>query len=114
MQKKKRITSLVNESPVEMFEGFFRTTLVYNEQLMLCHFSLKKGAEIKLHKHEAVQNGYVLKGKVELLSESGDSIIAEPGSSYVFDSNEVHGALALEDSEYIESFTPTRPEYIVE
>ncbi len=111
---KKKITTLENEKgqTVEMFDGFYRTTLTYNDELMLCHFRLDKGAEIPLHHHAAVQNGYVLKGKIKLLSEDEDSfVIAESGSAYVFDSEEVHGAVALEDSEYVESFYPVRPEY---
>jgi quercetin dioxygenase-like cupin family protein len=113
MNLKKKITTLEKEreNTVEMFEGFYRTTLTYNDDIMLCHFSMKKGAKIPLHHHVAVQNGYVIKGKIELLSEEGESIIAQEGTSYVFDSEEVHGALALEDSEYVETFYPIRPEY---
>ncbi len=112
--KKKRIAIKTNEKPVEMFPGFFRTTLTYNDELMLCHFSLNKGAEIPLHNHDAVQNGYLVSGKVELRSKDGSSLVIEPGTSYVFDSNEVHGAVALEDSEYVETFYPVRPEYYPE
>ncbi|MGE4284530.1 MAG: cupin domain-containing protein, partial [Clostridia bacterium] len=112
MEQKKRITCVNEEKAVEMFDGFFRTTLVYNEQMMICHYSMKKGAQIPLHNHVAVQGGYVIKGKVELLAEDGNNIIVEAGGAYVFDSQEVHGALAVEDSEYVETFTPIRPEYI--
>lgn len=97
---------------VEMIPGIFRTTLAYNDEIMLCHFTMKKGAKIPLHTHEAVQNGYVIKGKVRFFTEENDSIIVEPGSAYVFDSNEAHGSEVLEDTELVESFTPMRPEYI--
>jgi len=97
---------------VEMMPGIFRTTLVYNDDLMVCHFTMKKGARIPLHKHEAVQNGYMIKGKVRFFTETNDSIIVEPGCGYIFDSNEAHGSEVLEDSELIESFTPARPEYM--
>ncbi len=112
--KKKDLAVLSEESAVEMFPGFFRTTLTYNDELMLCHFRLNKGATIPLHNHQPVQNGYLIKGKVELLSEDGTSRIIEAGTSYVFDSNQIHGALALEDSEYVETFYPVRPEYYPE
>ncbi len=98
---KKKIAIKSSEKAVEMFPGFFRTTLTYNDELMLCHFSLNKGAEIPLHNHDAVQNGYLIRGKVELLSKDGTTLVIEAGTSYVFDSNEVHGAVALEDSEYV-------------
>ena len=106
------VTKLDDHKPVEMIPGIFRTTLTYNEQIMLCHFSMKKGALIPLHNHKAVQNGYVIKGKVRFFTRGNDSIIVETGSSYVFDSEEYHGSEVLEDTEIIESFTPIRPEYI--
>jgi len=106
------VTNLKDHKPVEMLPGIFRTTLTYNEQMMLCHFIMKKGATIPLHNHKAVQNGYVIKGKVRFFTKENDSIIVEAGSSYVFDSEEYHGSEVLEDSELIESFTPMRPEYI--
>lgn len=107
----KKIAYKDNEKSVEMFPGAFRTTLTYNDTLMLCHFFLKKGAVIPLHKHVPVQNGYLVSGKVQLDSEDGSKLVIEPGASYVFDSNEVHGATALEDSVYVETFYPVRPEY---
>lgn len=114
MERKKNLTAVENEKAIEMFPGFFRTTLVYNNQLMLCHFKMNKGAEIPLHHHVAVQNGYLIKGKVELVSADGSRKTIEPGAAYVFDSEVVHGAYALEDSEYVESFFPVRPEYYPE
>jgi quercetin dioxygenase-like cupin family protein len=98
------------ESPV----GIFRTTIAYNEQLMLCHFFLKKGVRIPFHGHPAAQNGYLISGKLRMLWETGREFIAEPGSGWCFDSNVRHGAEALEDSEAIECFAPTRPEYVPE
>ncbi|HHX01977.1 MAG TPA: cupin domain-containing protein [Firmicutes bacterium] len=113
MAKKEYHKRLQEQKPVEMMPGIFRTTLAYNDQLMLCHFQMKKGAKIPLHSHEAVQNGYVIKGKVRFFTKDGRDIIVEPGSSYVFDSYEEHGSEVLEDTELIESFTPMRPEYVV-
>lgn len=78
---------------------------------MLCHFVMKEGAEIPLHNHDAVQNGYVISGRVQFRDEGGDAFIAEAGSGYAFGANEKHGALVLEDSEVIECFAPMRPEY---
>lgn len=34
---------LEEQKTVEMLPGIFRTTLAYNDQLMLCHFYMKKG-----------------------------------------------------------------------
>ena len=96
---------------VENPPGIQRTTLAYNKQTMLCHFVMNEGAEIPLHSHVAVQNGYVISGRVQFRDKDGDAFIAEAGSGYAFESNEQHGALVLERAEVIECFAPMRPEY---
>lgn len=105
------LTKLDQGEKVEMLPGIFRTTMSYNESSMLCHFRMEKGASIPLHQHEAVQNGFVIRGKVRFLQEGGKSIVVEDGNGYIFESNEMHGSEVLEDSELIECFTPMRPEY---
>ena len=77
---------------------------------MLCHFTLEKNANIPIHTHKEHQIGYVIKGKLKFLTEKGE-FIAKEGDSYVFDSNEKHGAEVLEDSEVIDVFNPAREDY---
>jgi quercetin dioxygenase-like cupin family protein len=89
----------------------FRKTLAYNEEAMLCSFELKKGGKIPLHSHRATQIGYVISGKVRFISGQSDPFECGAGDSYVFDSYAEHGAIALEDTMYIEVFTPSRDEY---
>ena len=96
---------------VENPKGIFRTTLAFEDKAMLCHFVMKKGAEIPLHHHEAVQIGYVVSGTVKFRKENGESFTAEPRTSYMFQTNEAHGAQVLADAEVIECFSPMRPEY---
>ncbi|MEN8906856.1 MAG: cupin domain-containing protein [Clostridiales bacterium] len=99
--------------PVEMQDGLLlRRTMSYNNDIMLCHFTLKKGLVLPLHQHKNVQIGYVLKGKVKFSKGDDSFFIAEPGTSYVFDSNEIHGIdEVLEECEFIECFSPIRLEY---
>ena len=99
---------------VEYMPGAFRTTLFFNEQTMLCHFRLKKGVRIPMHQHVAAQNGYVVKGRAKFMRQNGEELSVQPGDGYLFESNEIHGAEVLEDSEWIECFTPMRPEYVDE
>jgi len=106
------LTRLKEGKRVEIFPGIFRITMSYNEASMLCYFTLKKGANIPLHQHEAVQNGFVIRGKVRFLQKDGKSLVAGDGDGYIFESNEKHGSEVLEDSELIECFTPMRPEYV--
>ena len=95
---------------VEALEGIYRKTLAYNNDVMLCFFTLEKNSEVPIHEHEAHQIGYVLKGKIKFITETRE-FIAKEGDSYVFDSNEKHGAELLEKSEIIEVFSPTREDY---
>ena len=95
---------------VENPPGILRTTLAWNEQSMLCHFRMAKGARIPLHDHPAVQNGYLLSGRVRFHG-GAETFIAVPGTGYCFASGEPHGAEVLEDSEAVECFTPARIEY---
>ncbi len=113
MQEQHRPVATVEDAnPVEAARGIVRRTLAYSPSQMLCHFSMEAGATIDLHNHEAAQIGYLVSGKVRFFKESGDSFIAEAGTSWAFAGWEKHGAEFLEDSEIVEVFSPLRPEYI--
>lgn len=98
-------------APVESIPGIFRYTLSYNKESMLCLFKMKKSSQIPLHNHIHTQNGYCLKGEIRFFTKKGE-FIAKAGDSYVFNSNEAHGAEVLTDTEVIEVFVPCRDEYI--
>jgi quercetin dioxygenase-like cupin family protein len=103
----------VNKSSVKSIEalpGIYRKTLIYNDNMMLCHFFLEENSDVPLHSHKEHQIGYVIKGKIQFYTEN-EKFIAEEGGSYVFESNEKHGAKILEDSEVIDVFSPSREDY---
>ena len=103
----------VNKSTVKSIEalpGIYRKTLIYNSNMMLCHFFLKENSDVPLHSHKENQIGYVIKGKLQFFTEN-EEFMAEEGDSYVFESNEKHGAKILEDSEVIDVFSPSREDY---
>ena len=106
------LTRLSKAKKVGVFSGVTRRTMAYNDASMLCYFTMEKGAAVPMHQHEAVQNGFVIKGKIRFLQEGGRSFLAEEGDGYIFESNEKHGAEVLEVSEIIECFTPMRPDYV--
>jgi len=106
------LTDLNKAKTEEGPDGVFRTTLSYGAEAMLCHFNAKKGARIPLHNHPAVQSGFCIKGKVRFQRGEGDErFVAEAGTSYFFGPHEYHAAEVLEDSEFVEVFSPMRPEY---
>lgn len=95
---------------IKTLDGIFRKTLTYNDNLMLCYFTLHKDSEVPIHSHKEHQVGYVLSGKLKFVTENG-SFIAKEGDSYIFDSYEKHGAIVLEDSNVIDVFNPPREDY---
>lgn len=101
-----------DHEPFEIRPGVFRSTLAYNGDNMLCHFVMRKGAHIDLHCHKAVQSGYVIRGSVAFFDAAGNARMMAPGDGYLFQSDEPHGADAMEESEFVECFTPLRPEYL--
>jgi quercetin dioxygenase-like cupin family protein len=96
--------------PIKMLKGIYRRTLLFNSDLMLCHFILKKNSEIPIHSHKEHQVGYIIKGKIHFFTEDGE-FIAQEGDSYIFQSNEKHGAKILEEAEIIDVFNPSREDY---
>jgi quercetin dioxygenase-like cupin family protein len=106
------LARLEEQSAVEGPTGILRTTLAFDEQAMVCHFRMARGAVIPPHSHPAVQAGYVMAGRVRFQrGGDGDGFVATPGTSYVFEANEPHGATVLEEALVIECFAPARPEY---
>ncbi|MHA1848921.1 MAG: cupin domain-containing protein [Promethearchaeota archaeon] len=101
-----------DKKTIEMIPGIFRTTLVYNKDAMLCHFLLKKDAIIELHSHDAAQLGFVIRGKAEFWQgDKSNKTIVNPGDSYIIHGGIIHGARMIEETEIIECFAPSRPEY---
>lgn len=108
MKMKNVSEGIAKENP----PGVTRKTLAYHEEAMLCHFTLKKGAQIPLHDHRATQIGYLVSGKARFLAENpGDEFEVSAGDSYVLAPHVKHGAVALEDTVYVEVFSPMRDEY---
>lgn len=114
-----KITKLSERNRVELRPGLVKTNLSYNEETMLCHFTMVKGSKLEIHNHLAVQNGFVLRGRLRYQLADGQKNVYEegeigPGGSYVWDSMEYHSTEALDDVEFIEFFAPARKEYIAE
>ena len=96
---------------IELIEGIFRKTLVYDDKLMLVRFRLLKNANLPIHSHPHEQMGYILSGKLEF-NVNDKTKILESGDSYIIKSNIKHGVNVLEDSIVLDIFTPPREDYI--
>ena len=96
---------------IKMVDGIYRTTMAYEDQLMLVHFRLEKDAVLPKHSHPHVQAGYVISGKLEFW-EGDSTYFLEAGDSYVCAANTPHGAKIIEDAIVIDSFVPRRDDYL--
>ena len=97
---------------VQQKPGLKRRTMAHIDEIMMCLFEQDTGAVVDQHTHAAVQNGYVLSGRIKFIKADGTSVIAEAGDSYAFASNEPHGSVCLEHALFIENFAPRREEYV--
>lgn len=96
---------------VEVAKGVARDILVIGEQVMLVEFSFERGGEIDWHAHVHEQAGYVAKGKLRLLLADQELVLTE-GMSSIVPSKVRHKAVALEDTIYINAFSPIREDYL--
>ena len=79
-----KMKNVAEGKPIENPPGVTRKTLAYNDEAMLCHFILQKGAQIPLHEHRASQIGYIVRGKARFLAEDKkDEFEVGPGDSEV-------------------------------
>ena len=95
----------------ELLPGVTMRTLAHGERTLLAEVRLARGAVIPEHRHPQEQTGYLVAGRLEF-SVAGESLVAEPGSSWSLPADLSHGASALEDSVVIEVFSPVRQDYL--
>ena len=104
----------VSDAPTfERLPGVVHRVLVHNHELMLIHCTLKKGAQVPLHQHRASQLNYILSGRIRFRGEDPEAVYeVGPGESFLVAPDTIHGADVLEDTIYVEAFTPLRPELL--
>lgn len=92
-------------------KGVRLKSLTYGEKAHMCEFIVDGGSEIPEHSHPHEQTGYLVSGKLTLITED-QSFDAEPGDSWSIPENATHRATAIEDSVIVEVFSPVRKEYL--
>jgi quercetin dioxygenase-like cupin family protein len=90
--------------------GMLRQVLAYSPQLMMVRHNFEKGWVGARHSHPHHQMVYVVRGYI-LFEAEGKKWDLRAGDSVVVDGNLDHQALALEDSEVLDIFTPYREDY---
>ena len=96
---------------IKIAEGINRRSELYGEKSLLCEFKLEKGAAIPIHTHPHEQIGFLVSGKV-VFTIDGEEYLMNPGDSWCILGDVEHKADILEDSFFIEVFSPVREEFI--
>ncbi len=80
-----------DRDPEEVSDGVFLADLATGERVCMKHWRVEPGERLPVHRHDNEQVGYVISGRLMALLD-GEEHVLEPGDSYVFPSNEPHGA----------------------
>lgn len=107
----KDLGSVAEASPVEMRDGIVRRTLVFSDRMLMSHWRIKAGVQFGEHSHPFEQAGFVVQGRLRIVID-GRPTDLHAGSAYLVPMNVRHDAIALEDVEVIDIFSPLREEYI--
>ena len=108
-----REKSFVKTNDAESFApepGMKRQVLAHSDQLMLVRHFFEEGWVGARHSHAHHQFVYVVSGAIRV-DVDGRVFDVKKGDSFVVDGGVEHQALALEDSEVLDVFTPVREDY---
>jgi quercetin dioxygenase-like cupin family protein len=106
-------TRLIERRNVELSspeDGLSRQVLAYSEKLMLVRHLMEAGWIGARHSHPHEQLVYVVRGLIELSTPAGIFQAGE-GDSFIVPGGTEHQARALEASEVLDVFTPSREDY---
>jgi quercetin dioxygenase-like cupin family protein len=85
--------------------------LAVGQNEMIGRLRLEKGAVVPPHKHVSEQITMVMSGALKF-TIGGKDITVRAGEVLVIPPNVVHSAVALEDSDDIDSFSPLREDWL--
>jgi quercetin dioxygenase-like cupin family protein len=85
--------------------------LVVGEREMLGHIWLRKGAVVPAHRHVSEQITFIMKGALRFTVQ-GEDYTVRAGEVLVIPSNVVHEAVALEDTDDLDCFSPLRRDWL--
>jgi quercetin dioxygenase-like cupin family protein len=102
------------ESPwTDLGGGNRRRVLVHADDLMMVEFAFEKDGIGAPHSHPHVQASYVVEGRFEV-TVAGETAVLSAGDSFIVPRNAVHGVKALEVGRLVDSFTPSRADFLAE
>ncbi len=82
--------------------------IMASERMMFTQISVRGGARIPRHHHEAEQVVFVFKGRVRVTTGDAPPRVLRPGDIWVIPSNVTHGVEYIGDCEALEAVSPLR------
>lgn len=93
-------------------QGVTRQILGYNNKLMLVKVMFETGSVGDIHSHPHTQSSYIASGKFEV-NISGKKQILSTGEAFFIPSGKPHGVTCLEEGVIIDTFNPTRTDFLI-
>lgn len=90
--------------------GLSRQVLAHSDKVMLVRHQMEEGWIGARHSHPHEQLVYIIRGHIQFSAE-GQTFHARTGDSFVVPGGIEHQASALEESEVLDVFSPSREEY---
>ena len=84
--------------------------LAVGPQSMVTKMHYRKENVIPFHSHPNEQTGYILSGRVRVLTRDSRHELA-PGDTYAIPANIEHSIEIIEDAEEVQVFTPPREDF---
>jgi quercetin dioxygenase-like cupin family protein len=100
-----------DQVPIESVNPFFDRQLIVGDQIMIARIVLKKGAVVPQHSHYNEQISHAHSGTLQFIID-GREITLAAGEFLCIPPHMPHSAVALEDFEGIDIFTPPRADWL--
>jgi quercetin dioxygenase-like cupin family protein len=100
-----------DQMPAEELSSSIGRRMITGDRTMMARVYLKKGAFVPEHHHDNEQITFIVSGALEF-KLNGETIVLRTGQVMVIPSNMPHSALALEDTDDMDVFTPPRQDWL--
>lgn len=104
---------MIQQGWIEIVPGINRRTLAHGPRMMQIVATLEHGVVLPAHQHPHEQITHVISGRLRF-ELAGETHEVGPGESLYIASNVSHGALALEQTLALDTFSPPREDMLAQ
>ena len=106
--------TLIQDQAIEwtdLGDGIQRKVMAYDAGMMIVKVAFEKGAVGTLHQHPHTQASYVSKGVFDITIDGKKERLGAGDVDFV-PSDQVHGAVCIEQGELVDVFAPVREDFL--